>query len=68
MPQVFSAKMNVIARASILGGLLLLASLLWVGLACTRSSYGTGMGVSVVQEVPFSHQHHVGILGIDCRY
>ena len=26
------------------------------------------MGLSVVQPVPFSHQHHVGILGIDCRY
>ncbi len=41
---------------------------LWAGLAYERSSYGTGMGVSVVQDVPFSHQHHVGILGIDCRY
>ena len=68
MPQVFSAKMNVIARASIVGALGLLASALWVGLIYTRSSYGTGMGVSVVQPVPFSHQHHVGILGIDCRY
>ena len=68
MPQVFSARMNVIARVSIVGTLGLLASALWVGLTYTRSSYGTGMGVSVVQSVPFSHQHHVGILGIDCRY
>ena len=45
-----------------------LAVALWVGLTYTRSSYGTGMGLSVVQSVPFSHQHHVGILGIDCRY
>ena len=68
MPQVFSGQMNVIARASILGAVLVLASSLWAGLVYTRSSYGTGMGVSRVQPVPFSHQHHVGILGIDCRY
>jgi len=68
MPQVFSGKMNVIARVGVIGVLGLLAFLLWIGLVYTRSSYGTGMGTSVVQEVPFSHQHHVGILGIDCRY
>jgi hypothetical protein len=68
MPQVFSGKMNVIARASIIAALLLLASLLWAGLIYTRSSYGTGAGLSVVQPVPFSHQHHAGDLGIDCRY
>ena len=68
MPQVFSGKMNVVARAGIVGVIGLLATLLWVGLTYTRSSYGTGMTQSVVQPVPFSHQHHVGILGIDCRY
>jgi hypothetical protein len=68
MPQVFSGKANVIARASLAGGLLLAAALLWAGLVYTRSSYGTGMGLSVVQPVPFSHQHHAGVLGIDCRY
>jgi hypothetical protein len=68
MPQVFPKKANFIAGASILGGLLALASLLWAGLIYTRSSYGTGMGLAVVQPVPFSHQHHAGMLGIDCRY
>jgi hypothetical protein len=60
--------MNVLARASILGGLLLATLLLWAGLVYTRSSYGTGAGLAVVQPVPFSHQHHAGVLGIDCRY
>jgi hypothetical protein len=68
MPQVFSSKMNVLARASLLGGLLAAAGLLWAGLVYTRSSYGTGVGLAVVQPVPFSHQHHAGVLGIDCRY
>ncbi len=68
MPQLFSPKMNVIAKAMLLGGVLLLVSLLWAGLAFTRSSYGTGIGLARVQPVPFSHQHHAGTIGIDCRY
>ncbi len=68
MPQVFSARSNIIAKAAILGGVLSLVLLLWAGLIYTRSSYGTGIGLSRVQPVPFSHQHHAGVLGIDCRY
>ena len=33
-----------------------------------RSDYVTGRRDTVEQPVPFSHQHHVGELGIDCRY
>lgn len=33
-----------------------------------RSSFYTGVGRPVFQPVPFSHKHHVGGLGIDCRY
>jgi DNA-directed RNA polymerase subunit RPC12/RpoP len=33
-----------------------------------RSSYATGKGWPINQEVPFSHKHHAGDLGIDCRY
>ena len=32
------------------------------------SSYATQQGVRRDQPVPFSHEHHVGGLGIDCRY
>jgi hypothetical protein len=68
MPQVFSAKMNVLAKLAILGGVASLVATLWAGLAFTRSPYGSGMSLSRVQPVPFSHQHHAGVLGIDCRY
>jgi len=68
MPHVFSPKMNILAKAMILGGVFSLVVLLWAGLAFTRSSYGTGIGMARVQTVPFSHQHHAGVLGIDCRY
>jgi hypothetical protein len=41
------------------------AGLVW---AVPRSDYYTGVSMQRRQEVPFSHQHHVGGLGIDCRY
>jgi hypothetical protein len=68
MPQVFPRSANTIAKASLIGSLLLVAFTLWVCLIYTRSSYGTGAGLVRVQPVPFSHEHHVGVLGIDCRY
>jgi hypothetical protein len=68
MPQIFHPSMNTFSKVSIVGSLFLLALLMWVCLIYARSSYGTDEGVVRVQPVPFSHQHHVGILGIDCRY
>jgi hypothetical protein len=64
----FSPSMNVVARAGVAAAVMGLAILTWVCLIYARSSYGTGSGLALVQPIPFSHQHHVGILGIDCRY
>jgi len=33
-----------------------------------NSAFVTGVGETLQQPVPFSHQHHVAELGIDCRY
>lgn len=33
-----------------------------------RSDFSTRVDQPLAQPVPFSHQHHVGSLGIDCRY
>jgi hypothetical protein len=33
-----------------------------------RSPYVTNQDVTRDQPIPFSHQHHVGGLGLDCRY
>ena len=41
---------------------------LLLGGAVARGGAGTGEGRFVEQPVPFSHQHHAGELGIDCRY
>jgi len=69
MPQqLFPRSANILSRGSIFGSLFLLAFVIWVCLIYTRSSYGTNAGVVHVQPVQFSHEHHVGVLGIDCRY
>jgi hypothetical protein len=68
MAQIFHRSANSIARASILGGLILVVGLLWAALQLQRSPYFTYAGVAKPQPVPFPHQHHVAGLGIDCRY
>jgi Cytochrome c7 and related cytochrome c len=68
VPQVFPRAMNILSRVTLFGGILGTAILMWVCLMYTRSGYGTGAGAMVVQQPPFSHEHHVGVLGIDCRY
>ncbi|MBA4063657.1 MAG: cytochrome C [Isosphaera sp.] len=68
MPQIFPKAMNPIARAVILG-LPVIAGSTGVGLAAFyRSGYATGIGEIRPQPVAFSHAHHSGQLGIDCRY
>ena len=68
MPQIFHPAMNAFARASIFGFVFILAFIGWVGATIDRSSYMTEQGIVKDQPVPFSHEHHVGGLGIDCRY
>jgi hypothetical protein len=66
--QIFHPSTNTISRATIFGAIFILAALLWACMQFQRSPYVTYAGVARPQPVPFSHQHHVGGLGIDCRY
>jgi len=68
MPQVFPRATNIVSRLTLVGALFGTAFLAWAALMFTHSSYGTDAGVVREQPVPFSHEHHVGVLGIDCRY
>src|SRR6516162_3045424 len=68
MPQIFHRSFNVISRLTIFGFLFILAFLVWVAIVWARSAYATNAGVTREQPVPFSHRHHAGELGIDCRY
>ena len=68
MPQIFPRSANTLARVSLIGVPCSPSSCCGSASSTTRSSYGTGLGIARVQPVPFSHEHHVGDLGIDCRY
>jgi hypothetical protein len=66
--QIFHRSSNSIAKASIVGVAILAGLALWAVLEIAKSPYVTYAGVAKPQPVPFSHQHHVAGLGIDCRY
>ena len=66
--QVFHRSTNVISRFTIFGGLFLLGALTFGLATVNRSSWVTRQGIAREQPVQFSHMHHAGELGIDCRY
>jgi hypothetical protein len=66
--QIFHRSTNTIAKVSIFGAVFFLAFFAWIFSTLMRSSYSTRQGVVLKQPVPFSHDHHVAGLGIDCRY
>jgi hypothetical protein len=68
MSQIFHPAMNHVAKATIFGAVFILAAAGWIASAVDRSPYSTDAGVIRQQPVPFSHEHHVNGLGIDCRY
>ena len=68
MPQYFSRSANTFARISILAGVSSVIVVLSLSYLIVRSPYETMQNVPREQPVPFSHAHHVGGLGIDCRY
>lgn len=68
MAQLFRPGANTLSRLLLAGVVLGPLLLFLVAATISRSSYTTGEGRFVDQAVPFSHQHHAGELGIDCRY
>jgi Cytochrome c7 and related cytochrome c len=68
VPQVFHRSTNTFSKVSIFGALFALAAAAYGLALINRSSYVTWSGVAREQPVPFSHRHHAGQLGIDCRY
>jgi hypothetical protein len=68
MPQYFSKNANTLARFSLLTIVIIVVLVAWAGAMIVRSPYETMQEVPREQPVAFSHEHHVGGLGIDCRY
>ena len=68
MSQIFPRSANSYARGSIIA-LVILVGVLGLTLdSLSRSHYVTRANTVREQPVQFSHQHHAGGLGIDCRY
>jgi len=68
MSQIFHRSTNTLSRATIFGAVFVIAALGYVAYSVQGSPYTTYQGIRKPQPVPFSHQHHVTGLGIDCRY
>lgn len=68
MSQLFRRSSNAIARATLVGVAVLAGVAGWVVLTLPRSPWVTRQEVILKQPVPFSHDHHVAQVGIDCRY
>jgi hypothetical protein len=64
---IFHPSTNTISKLSIVGALLAVPSL-GVGTYAFNMSYAINRRIPLEQPVPFSHKHHVGDDGIDCRY
>ena len=68
MAQIFHRSTNFIARFSVVAIIFLVGLALVVIITAARSPYYTNQNISREQPIQFSHKHHVGDDGIDCRY
>jgi hypothetical protein len=68
MAQLFSPRANFHSRLILAVIVLFICGAGWATSEIFWSPYTTYVGIPFKQPVPFSHQHHVAGLGIDCRY
>ena len=69
MGQLFSPAADTWLRIFLVGAAALASGAVAVPIGLARSDWVTGAHIHpVAQPVPFSHRHHAGQLGIDCRY
>jgi hypothetical protein len=68
MAQIFHRNTNFIARFSVFFGVLVLTMVVSAGMVVVRTGYYTNQDIVRDQPIQFSHKHHAGDDGIDCRY
>jgi hypothetical protein len=68
MPMYFRPWANTVLRLALLACAAFAAFAIWAGAMIVQSPHETRQDVPREQPVPFSHEHHAGGLGIDCRY
>ena len=66
--QYFPRAANSIARLTLFGSVLTICAVAALGYWIVESPWETRQHIPREQPVPFSHEHHVAGLGIDCRY
>jgi hypothetical protein len=64
--QIFSPRFGTVVKLTLVVGVGLIAGTALAWRAWTSEPHA--VGESVEQPVPFSHKHHVGDVGLDCRY
>lgn len=68
MTQIFSPVADTWIRLFLIGALSLAGGSIVAAVGFAHSAYMTETDIRPRQPVPFSHRHHAGDLGIDCRY
>ena len=68
MAQIFPPVADTCVKLAGIAVAVLVVGGLMVAGGAVRSDWLTRVGVAPDQPVPFSHKHHAGELGIDCRY
>jgi hypothetical protein len=68
LPAVFGPSANLVAKFVLFGAAAGLVALFFGPWLLPRSDYVSEVSMVQPQPVPFSHEHHVGGLGLDCRY
>jgi hypothetical protein len=68
MSQIFKSHTNLVVRILLLAGLAGVMGTFVFWTVWKWSDWETQVGTAQAQPVPFSHQHHVSGLGMDCRY
>ena len=68
MTQIFAPSADTWMRLLMMGGLSVAVGGMASVIGFAHSAYMTSTDLRPRQPVPFSHKHHAGQLGIDCRY
>jgi hypothetical protein len=68
MPQLFPPYADTVARSFLVAIVVVPFLVIAIAYWASASDYVTNRSLTLDQPVPFSHQHHVGGLGLDCRY
>lgn len=68
MAQLFSRRADSVFRFTVACVLATVFGAFVVAEGIAHSNYVTGRSIVLPQPVAFSHQHHAGELGIDCRF